>query len=226
MKACIGCNCLGCVHDPQPERLCWCRCMSCALQAQLRAQDSLTAECSTSYSSSRPSLLPCKRSAGYKRREISSRPRLSRAQRSSGDRQTSATAAAQSLVQLQPRPQADLSEGPGLPNFWQDSQDLAEVGAQAPDGLPKLLRLNLDLLLVRCSLPSSQELEQRLTESDRRSIAPSESSWPHAPAGLRRSAWQQSRLQRPSTGAASPQLPEVWLAGAAVCKSQPDSDRQ
>ena len=126
-----------------------CHCMSCALQAQLRARDALTAECSTSYcSSNRPSALPCKRSAGCKGRGISSRPRLSRAQRSSGDKQPSATAAAQSLVQLQPRPQAGLSEGPSLPNFWQDSQDLAEDSAQAPDALPKLLRLNLDLLLV------------------------------------------------------------------------------
>ena len=123
--------------------------MSHADQVHLRILSS--GECSTSYGS-RPCAGQHTRRAAGRQRRISRRlqglvtsPHLGRAQRSSSDRQSaSAVAAAHSLLQSQEKPADEVQS---LPNFWQDSQDLARQ-ADAPDGLPKLVRLNLDLQLV------------------------------------------------------------------------------
>ena len=59
---------------------------------------------------------------------------------------------------MQQQLEADDAQGPGLPNFWQDSQDKAQEADAAPESLPKLLKLNLDLLLVRSGLPHLYQL--------------------------------------------------------------------
>ena len=133
--------------------------MPCADQLQLRRGSG--AECSTSYHT---------RPAQRRRitRELDSPHRLctSKALSSGTARQhlaAATTTAGSHSWQAQAGPASEAASeqaeqpaaGPGLPNVWQDSQDLAQGQAQAPEGLPQLLLLNLDLLLVRTQCQST-----------------------------------------------------------------------